>query len=133
MRLHTSLLFAAILCAACVPKRDLQPDQIDKLEKLDDVMDVQATVADPQFKKVGGISYSDTDWAAFADMGNRLQSTSHKILQFTKGPDFDKLANQLHANAESLSAAAKTKDAKAASDALAQTKATCKECHSKFK
>jgi hypothetical protein len=126
-------LFAALGAAACVPHRDLPPDQIEKLAKLSDVMDVQATLADPQFKKIGGISYSDTDWAAFADLGGRLQVTSHKDLQFTRGPDFDKLANQLHARAEALSAAAGAKDAKAASDALAQVKATCRECHSKFK
>jgi hypothetical protein len=133
MRIPSPILFAVVLFAACIPKRDLQPDQIDKLAKLDDVMDVQATVADPQFKKVGGISYQDADWAAFADMGSRIQSTSHKILQFSKGPDFDALANQLHTKAEALSAAATAKDAKAASDTLAQMKATCKECHSKFK
>ena len=32
-----------------------------KLTKLDDVMDVQATVADPQFKKIGRGSYSDAE------------------------------------------------------------------------
>ena len=44
-------VFASALVAAagCVPKRDLQPDQIDKLGALAEVMDVQATVADPQY------------------------------------------------------------------------------------
>jgi hypothetical protein len=132
-RTNVLCLLAALGAAACVPHRDLPPDQIEKLSKLSDVMDVQATLADPQFKKIGGISYTDTDWAAFADLGGRLQVTSHKDLQFTRGPDFDRLANQLHARAEALSAAASAKDAKAASDALAQVKATCRECHSKFK
>jgi hypothetical protein len=123
----------ALTSLACVPKRDLPPDQIEKLGKLAEVMDVQATVADPQFKKSGEASYADPDWAGFADAGNRLQVTSKKIHEFSKGPDFDKLADQLHAKAEALSAAAAAKDARAASDALAQMKATCKECHSKFK
>jgi Cytochrome C' len=115
------------------PHRDLPPDQIEKLGDLGQVMDVQATVADPQFKKIGETTYGDADWAAFADTGNRLQSTSKKVLSFSKGPGFDALANQLHANAEKLSSAAAAKDAKAASDSLAAIKATCKECHSKFR
>ena len=121
------------LATSCVPKRDLPPDQIEKLDKLDEVMDVQATVADPQFKKIGNAAYTDQDWAAFADLGNRIQVTSRKIHQFSKGPDFDKLADQLHGTAEKIAAASTAKDAAAASSSLAAMKATCKECHSKFK
>lgn len=132
-----SLLVAVLLsvsfAAGCVPKRDLPPDQIQKLDDLDKVMDVQATISDPQFGKIGKESYADTDWTAFADMGSRLQVTSEKAKQFSKGPEFDGLADQLHAKAEALSAAASSKDAKAASDALSQIKATCKSCHSKFR
>lgn len=117
----------------CVPHRDLPPDQIEKLDKLDQVMDVQATVADPQFGKVGQATYTDEDWKAFADVAARIQVTSKKIPQFTKGPEFDKLADQLHTKAMDLDKAVQAKDAKAASDTLAAMKATCKECHSKFK
>lgn len=128
------VLFLVLLgAAACVPKRDLPPAEIEKLPSLEQVMDVQATVADPQFGKIDKASYDDQDWAAFADMGSRLQVTSNKSKQFSKGPEFDALADQLHAKAEALSTAASAKDAKAASDALAQIKATCKSCHSKFR
>ena len=120
MRNHVLVLG---LVVACVPHRDLPPDQIEKLDKLDQVMDVQATISDPQFSKIDAPSYSDADWAAFADMGSRLQVTSKKIHQFTKGPEFDKLADQLHAGAETLEKTAAAKD----------VKATCKSCHSKFK
>jgi cytochrome c556 len=135
----TSIRFAAVVTlglstlAACVPTRDLAPDQIEKLGKLKEVMDVQATVADPEFKKIGRTAFSDADWAAFADTGNRIQVTSHKIHEFSKGPEFDQLADRLHASAEALSAAAVAKDAAAAPAALADMKATCKTCHSKFK
>src|SRR3954468_3318855 len=78
------------LAASCVPKRDLPPDQIEKLDKLDEVMDVQATVADPQFKKVGNATYTEEDWPASADLEKRIQVRSRKIHQFSKGPDFDK-------------------------------------------
>jgi hypothetical protein len=121
------------LAAACVPHRDYSPAQIEHLTKLDEVMDVQATVADPQFKKVGQPSYSDADWAAFADMGGRLQVTSLKIHQFSKGPEFDQLADRLHAGAEALSAAASAKNAASASTTLGEIKVTCKTCHAKFK
>lgn len=132
--MHRSTLFASfVLVSACVPHRDLPPDQIESLTKLTDVMDVQATIADPQFGKVGQASYSDADWTAFADVGARLQVTSKKVHQFSKGPDFDKLADDLHAKAEHLATTAASKDVHATSDALASIKATCKECHSKFK
>lgn len=124
-------LFALVV--ACVPKRDLPPAEIEKLGDLEEVMDVQATVADPQFSKIGQTSFADTDWAAFADAGERLQVTSRKTKQFSKGPEFDAFADRLHAGAEALSAAASQKDAAAADRALASIKATCKACHSKFR
>jgi hypothetical protein len=132
MRLSISLL-GLLFVVSCVPHRDLPPDQINQLTKLDDVMDVQATVSDPQFSKRDQTTFSDADWAAFTDMGNRIQVTSMKIKQFSKGPDFDQLADRLHTGAQNLSAAASAKDAAKASATLGEMKATCKECHSKFK
>ncbi len=133
--LFASLAFAALpfLAAGCVPHRDLPPAQIETLTKLSDVMDVQATISDPQFKKAGQASYTAEDWAAFADMGNRLQVTSRKAHQFTTGPGFDKLADQLNQQAAALSAAAEKKDAGTASGTLTAIKATCKECHHKYR
>ncbi len=96
----TALVLALCAGAACVPHRDLAPDQIEKLDKLKEVMDVQATVADPAFKKIGEPAYSEQDWVTFADVGSRIQVTSRKAHQFSKGPDFDKLADQLHTSAE---------------------------------
>ncbi len=123
----------AVVLSACVPHSDLPADQIEKLGKLAEVMDVQATISDPQFKKIDAESYADADWAAFADMASRLQVTSKKIHEFSKGPEFDKLADDLHAQAEALGKTAAAKDAKATSAGLASIKATCKACHSKFK
>jgi cytochrome c556 len=130
---RTLSALALFLLLACVPKRDLPPDEIRKLSDLEHVMHVQATIADPQFKKIGEQSYTEQDWAAFADVGARLQVTSDKAKEFSKGPEYDALADQLHAHAESLAAAASAKDARAASDSLSQIKATCKTCHSKFR
>ncbi len=126
--------FAVVfLVVACVPHRDLPADQIEKLDKLDKVMDVQATIADPQFAKAGQDSYTEADWAAFADVASRLQVTSKKAHEFSKGAEFDKLADTLHDKAAKLGTVAAARDVHATSDALLSIKATCKECHSKFK
>lgn len=127
------LVLSLAAFAACVPHRDLPPDQIKSLTKLSDVMDVQATIADPQMKKADKGAYDDADWAAFADVGSRIQVTSTKIKDFSKGAEFDGLANQLNMQASALSTAAQAKDAAKASAALTGMKAVCKECHSKFK
>jgi cytochrome c556 len=64
--------------------------------------------------------------------------TSIKIKDFSKdfpkGPaDFEALATRLNEKAKALGAAASAKDAASARTALTEMKATCKECHSKFK
>ena len=129
------LIFAvsALSLVACVKQRNLSTDEIPKLTKLDDVMDVQSTIADPQFKKIGQATYSDADWAAFADTSARISATSLKIKDFSKGAGFDALAVQLSEKAKALGDAATAKDAAAASKALAEMKATCKSCHKQFK
>jgi hypothetical protein len=118
---------------ACVPKRDLPPDQIEKLGQLSDVMDVQATVADPQFSKIGKTSFTDDDWAAFADLATRLRATTKKSKEFSKGPEFDDFVDRLGTKAEALATAASAKDASRASSVLTEMKATCKGCHVKFR
>jgi cytochrome c556 len=127
------LAVGALSLVACVKQSNLSTEEIPKLTKLDDVMDVQSTVADPQFKKIGQASYSDADWAAFADTSARIQSTSLKIKDFSKGAGFDALAVELNEKAKALGDAATAKDAAGASKALADMKATCKSCHKQFK
>ena len=132
--LALSISLAAAAAAACgPPQRDVAAADVPKLKSLEEVMDAQATVADPQMKKAGNAQYADADYVAFAEVSNRIQATSTKAKEFTRGPDFDKLADQLHETAVKLGSAAGAKDAKASSDALTAMKATCKECHGKFK
>jgi len=129
-----ALSFFSLAAAACAPpQRDVAAAAVPQLKSLEEVMDVQATIADPQLKKAGNAQYAAADYAAFAEVSNRIQATSTKAKEFTRGPDFDKLADQLHETAVKLGAAAGAKDAKGSSDALAAMKATCKECHGKFK
>jgi cytochrome c556 len=131
-RLVLAVLVAGI--AACGPPQKNTPvEEIPKLAKLADVMDNQATVMDPLFKKIGQASYSDADWAALTAAAAKVQATSLKIKDFSKGAEFDALAMKLNQLATDLSNSYASKDANAASATLSAMKATCKECHKKFR
>jgi cytochrome c556 len=131
-RLMLAVLVAGV--AACGPPLKQTPiEEIPKLTKLTDVMDNQATVMDPLFKKIGQTQFSDEDWANITAAASRVQATSLKIKDFSKGAEFDALAMKLNQQATELSNTYATKDAAAASSALAAMKATCKECHKKFR
>ncbi len=138
-RMRTSMMFlavgfGAITFVACGPPMKNTPlAEIPKLTTLTDVMDNQATVADPQWGKIGNESFSDADYAAFTELSQRIKATSLKTKDFTKGPDFDALAMKLNEKAEALGTAAAAKDVAGANTALKEMKATCKECHSKFR
>jgi cytochrome c556 len=127
------LVAAAALVACGPPHRDVPAADVPKLTSLEELMDSQATIADPQMKKAGAATYTDADFAAFTEVSDRIQATSVKAKEFSKGPEFDQFADKLNETAASLGKAAAAKDAKAASDSLAAMKATCKACHSKFK
>lgn len=130
---RVSISCCLLVLSACVPHRDVPANDVPKLTSLKDVMDVQATVADPQMSKAGAASYTDADYAAFRDVASRIQATSTKAKEFSKGPEFDQLAQRLNGIAVDLGTAAEKKDAAASSKALGDMKATCKECHKKFK
>jgi cytochrome c556 len=120
--------------AACGPPMKQTPvEEIPKLTKLDDVMDNQATAMDPLFKKIGQTSFNDEEWAALTAAATRVQATSLKIKDFTKGAEFDALAMKLNQGATELSSSYATKDAASANKALEGMKVTCKECHKKFR
>jgi cytochrome c556 len=96
-------------------------------------MDVQATVADRQWSKISQTGYTDADWAALQDMALRIQATSAKAKEYSKGPMFDDFALRLHTHAEELQAAFSARNETGAASALTAMKATCKECHARFK
>ncbi len=48
-----AVISASVAIACAPPTRDVKADDVPKLTSLKDLMDVQATIADPQFKKVG--------------------------------------------------------------------------------
>lgn len=131
-RLMLAVLVAG--AAACGPPVKNTPvEEIPKLTKLGDVMDNQATAMDPLFKKIGQTTFTDADWAAITAAAARVQATSLKIKDFSKGAEFDALAMKLNQQATELSNSYASKDAAAANAALGNMKATCKECHKKFR
>ena len=79
------MLLLAVLALGCVKQQHTPVADIAKLTSLDDVMDNQATTMDPQFKKIGGAKFEDADFAAFADAAERLNATTLKIKDFSKG------------------------------------------------
>ena len=123
-----------IALAACGPKTVYTDTDVPKLPKLEDVMWAQAQAMDPQFKKIGAASYGDDDYAQFVAAAGRLKLTTARIKEsFSKGAEFNQLADALAGDAEQLAQAAQAKDAAKSSQALAATKATCKTCHAKFR
>jgi len=130
-------LFAVLLAcgaAACAPpKRDLTVEQMSHLQKLDQLMDSLATIADPQLKKRDQKSFTDAEIAALADVGTRLQAGALHVKDFSKGPQFDALAVRLHDHAAELVDSATAKDPTKLRNTLGEIKATCKECHKKFR
>src|SRR5215211_7210565 len=102
-----------LLMLGCAPKKSTPVEEIPKLTKLDDVMANQAGTADPLFKKIGQSAYSEAEFAAMSDASTRLSATSAKIKDFTKGAEFDALADRLGEKARALGSAATAKDAAA--------------------
>jgi len=132
-RLMLVVLVAGAAAACGPPMKNTPVEEIPKLSKLSDVMDNQSTVMDPLFKKMGQTTFTDEDWAAITAAGAKVQATSLKIKDFSKGAEFDALAMKLNQQATDLSNSYSTKDAAAANTALGNMKATCKECHKKFR
>ena len=131
--LPLSSLLALVLAACTPPHRDVPAKDVPALGKLDEVMDVQATVADPWFGKASATSFTEAEFTTLADVGERIQATSARTKAFSRGPGFDALADRLGGTGKELGDAAGRKDARAATQALAAMKATCKECHTKFR
>jgi cytochrome c556 len=125
---------SCVVAVTCGPPKNYTPvDQVPKIKSLEEVMDVQATTADPQFVKVKRDAFTDAEFASFAETARTIDATSRHIKDFSKGPGFDELADRLNATAQSLGKAAEAKNAQGVREALGAMKATCKECHSKYR
>ena len=85
LRLVLVLGVPLLALPACAPKRHVTVEEIGKLGKLSEVMDAQATYADPMFKKRDQAAFTDAEYAELTDASARLQATSLKIKDFSKG------------------------------------------------
>jgi cytochrome c556 len=133
------LIVCAFALAACPAKKDTPLEEIGKLPTLKDVMDTQSTIADPLFKKIGKERYQDKEklddeiWGKLADASARINATSVRIREWTKGAEFDALANRLTSKADALARAVDAKETNTVNTILKDMKATCKECHQRFR
>lgn len=132
MRSSLLALFA-VSVVACVPYYNPVLAEIASIKTLKEVMDAQATIADPEWSKIGDESYSDADYTRFKDVSTRLQATAARTKAFSKGPGFDQYADRLAAAAQKLGKAADEKSRDLASAALEEMRSNCKGCHSEFR
>jgi hypothetical protein len=135
--MKNGLFLGAVALAAlssCGPPVNNTPVAgIPAITSLTALMDVQATAADPQFGKRDQTSFTDAEFAALADTGAKIDATSKRLKEFTKGPEWDAMGAKLNEHANALSKAAQAKDAAGAGAALSGMKTVCKDCHSKFR
>ena len=108
------------------------PADVASLGTLDDVMEAQEHAAEPHFSKLDRTTFSSEEFASLTRLGELLQATSAKTLEYSRGPAFDELAKRLGTNAKALATAATASDAAGVSRALGEAKATCDACHSQF-
>ncbi len=133
MRAAALCLLFVLSCAA--PSRDYTPDQIASETDFEELMYVQATVADPRFKLAKGLDagkMSENDFEQFLDMGTRLQLTAKRIGEISK-KDFAGLDKQLGAEAAMLAKFARALDGPNALKAVRSIKKTCAACHAEYR
>jgi hypothetical protein len=123
----------ALLAAGCGPSVRYTDSDVPKLTVLKDIMWAQAQAMDPQFSRMFQSTYTDDEFADIGAAATRLQLTAPRIKEFSKGPDFDKLADELNNNAVQLGAAAGAKNAADTSRELREIKDTCRSCHNRFR
>lgn len=126
----------AILAACSPPERDYEEERILQVKDLEELMYVQATVADRRFRlarRVDPQKMTKAQFAEFEDMGRRLRASAQVLPKFSKGPGFDVYAKQLDARARELERAAEARDGKAVVDLAGQVKQVCAACHDEFR
>lgn len=129
------LLPLSLAVAGCGPSKQYTTADVPSLSKFDDLMWAQAQAADPAFKRIGQATLADDDFAAATKAAERLKATAPRLKEkgFTKGAEFDALADQLGAKADALGAASAAKDSAKTVAALSEVKDTCRACHKKFR
>lgn len=128
-----SFLFLVLPVMSCVPYYNPALGDIASIRTLKEVMDAQATIADPEWSKIGDEAYSDDDYARFRDVAARIAATAKRSKAFSKGPAFDQYADRLASAAQKLGKAAEQKDRDLSSVALEEMRGNCKACHAELR
>ncbi|MHC4134261.1 MAG: cytochrome c [Planctomycetota bacterium] len=129
-------VLVALLGACSPPERDYDEEQIRAVKDLEELMYVQATVADRRFRlarRVDPQAMTPAQFAEFEDMGRRLRASTRVLPKFSKGPGFDAYVEQLATRSGELERAAKARDGKATVDLAGQVKQVCAACHDEFR
>ena len=129
-------VLVALLGACSPPERDYDEKQILQVKDLEELMYVQATVADRRFRlarRVDPQAMTPAQFAEFEDMGRRLEASTRVLPRFSKGPGFDAYVEQLASRSRELERAAKARDGKATVDLAGQVKQVCAACHDEFR
>lgn len=128
---------ALIVAAACtVPVRNYDAAQIQAVTDLEELMHVNATVADPRFElaeDLEGQTPSTEQWADFLDMGMRLQVTSRQGMHFSMGEGFDAYMLKLGEQAAELEQAVRAQEAERSLNLVLDIESTCRDCHRQYK
>ena len=125
-----------VLAACAPPKRDFNAEQIANVQDLEELMYVQATVADPRFslaRDKTAEELTDDDYAAFLDMGTRLQLTSKRLAEWARSRGFEEYAKEQGTKAADVAALAKARDGAAVLRAVLSVRDTCAACHGEFR
>jgi hypothetical protein len=131
-------LLVALCCPGCVPKpkQDYSVAELGKLESLEELMRVQASVADPLFAKRKQSVFSKEEFEAMYGGSMRLKATASRLRDHFAGkfgPRFSGFASQLLDGATELGNAAAAKLEQKSSAALESMKQACAGCHKAFK
>ena len=127
------VLLASMVLAGCPPKRDLTRPQVDRVERIDELMWFLATVADPGFKLTSKDPQAlvTADYLRFADIGRRVPwgAARLKTPRFSRGRSFEVHADALSRAAEDVGQAVARRDGAAAQQAARRMKRACSSCH----
>jgi len=135
-RIVACAALVALLGACSPPVRDYGEKKILEVQDLEELMYVQATVADRRFRlarRADPEAMKPDQFGEFEDMGRRLLAAARVLPRFSKGPEFDAYAKQMGERAGELERAAKARDGKATIELAGQIRQVCAACHDKFR
>jgi len=127
-------LLAALSCTP--PTRDYDVEQIRATTDLEELMYVQATVADPMFEVAEATAAADVDEdqrARFLDMAVRLQACAEVLETMSRLPDFQAYARELGEHAAAVEQAVDMGDMDAVLESTLAVRSTCAACHDDFR